>query len=151
MMKDERKAIERFIAQNGFEITTKDTLKMLEDKVYFKTKEGLYIHVIDSGNGNKAKNNQEVTVRYRNLIYISRKDTIKSNEAAEVPPITFNYNNSYTYGKDDEGLSCHGLSIGLSFVRNNAKVSLIIPSELQSSDRQNLYMPLYFEYLRYRY
>ena len=148
--KEENEAIDRFIAENGF-IVTNNSAEMYNDKVYFKTKEGLYIHVIDSGNGNKAEYNQEVLVRFRDLIDIKTVDTLKeSNELPGDYAVTFRYNNVYTYGNDYYGLSCAGLSLGLNLVSENAEVSLIIPSALQSSARQSLFDPMYYGFLKYR-
>ena len=150
MLKEERKSIGRFISNNEI-IETNDTAQMHQDKVYYKTKEGLYIHVINRGNGNKAKYDQKILVRYSDLIYFN--DTTKySNMSSKEPSLTFNYNNSYTYGgSDGYDLSCAGLSIGLGLVSENAEVSLIVPSELQSSFRQGFYQPIYFGFLKYRF
>ena len=147
LLQDEKKAIDRFIKENDFHITT-DTAEMYKDKVYFKTKEGLYIHVIDSGgNGNKAVYNQEVLVRFKGLIYF-KDDTIRySNMAAESAPTTFRYGNSSSYS----GLACDGWAIGLNLVSENAEVSLIVPSTLQPYSDQTSYSPQYYGFLKYRF
>lgn len=152
-MKEESDATNRFIVKNEFVITT-DTAKMFNDKtgkVYFITKDGLYIHVINPGNGNKAEYNQEVVVRFQDMIYFKTDTTKISNVGSTQYPITFSYGNTYTYGADYYGLSCAGLAIGLSLVSENAEVSLIVPSALQSYTQQSYFEPLYFGYLIYRF
>jgi len=149
LLKEEKKAIERFIAKNEI-IVTNNPDEMYQDKVFYKTKEGLYIHVIESGNENKAKYNQEIVVRYNNFLYIKSGEagvTDAENESAHKSPIVYRYNNSNTY----YDLSCYGFDIGLSLVSENAAVSLIIPSELQSTGRQGSFEPIYFGYLKYRF
>ena len=146
LMKEEQKAIERFIANNGI-IVTKNFADMYEDNVYFKTKEGLYIHVIDSGNGNKAKYNQEVLVRFKDFMYFKNDTTKYSNMSAESSPYVFYYGNVYSYS----GLACDGWAIGLSLVSENAEVSMIIPSSLQPYSDQSSFSPAYYGYLKYRF
>ena len=147
MLKEEKNAINRFINDNGI-IVTNDTDKMYEDNVFFKTKEGLYIHVIDSGNGNKAKYNQEVLVRFKDLIYFKDDTTKRSNLPAGNIPSVFYFGNSYSYGDD---YACDGWAIGLSYVSENAEVSLIIPSALLPSYNQSYFIPAYYGYIKYRF
>ena len=146
LLQEEKDATNRFIAENGFIVTT-DTAEMYKDKVYFKTKEGLYIHVINPGNDNKAVYNQEVLVRFRDLTYF-KDDTIRySNMSAASSPNTFRYGNAYSYS----GLACDGWAIGLSLVSENAEVSLIIPSGLQPSADMSSFSPAYYGFLKYRF
>ena len=149
LLEEENKAIERFIKTNGFEVT-KDSAKMLNDttgKVYFKTEDRLYIHVIDPGNGNKAKYHQEVLVRYRDFMFFKSDTTKYSNEAAYYEPDKFHYGNSYSY----TGYACAGWYLGLGLVSENAVVSLIIPSTLQPASWQSSYSPMYCGHLKYRF
>ena len=146
LLKEENKAIDRFIANNVI-IVTNNLADMYEDNVYFKTKEGLYIHVIDSGNGNKAKYNQEVLVRFKDLIYFKNDTTKYSNVLAGNSPYVFYYGNAYSYSD----LACDGWAIGLSLVSENAEVSLIIPSGLQPYSVQSSFSPVYYGYLKYRF
>ena len=149
LLQDEKKATDRFIAENGF-IITSDSAEMYNANVFFKTKEGLYIHVIDSGKGRnyKAQYNQEVLVRFTNITYF-KDDTTKylGNMSAASSPFTFRYGNPYSYS----GLSCEGWRIGLSFVSENAVVNLIVPSALQPSSDQSSFSPIYIGWLKYRF
>ena len=146
LLQDEKKATNRFIAENGF-IITSDSAEMYNNNVFFKTKEGLYIHVIDSGNGNKAVYNQEVLVRFRDLTYFKDDTTKYSNMSALSSPYTFRYGNANSYSS----LACDGWAIGLSLVSENAEVSLIVPSALQPYTDQGSYSPIYIGWLKYRF
>ncbi len=146
LLKEEKKAIDRFISQSGFSTSDKDTAIMYEKDGYFKTKEGLYIHVIDSGNGDKAKYNREILVRFKDAMYFKNDTTTFSNMASANPQI-FYYGNTYSYS----GLACDGWALALSYVRENAEVSLIVPSGLQAYSDQSSYSPLYYGYLKYRF
>ena len=149
-LRKEQKAISRFISDRGF-IITNNPAEMYDDNVFYKTREGLYIHVIDSGNGNKAKYNQEILVRFRDLILFKSDSTVRmSNEAADQSPVKFRFGNYSTYGTDAWTLSGEGLAIGLSLVSDDAIVRLIIPSGLQASSRQSYFQPMYIGSLRYR-
>ena len=150
LMKEEKKAIERFIAKNEIEVTN-DKEKMYNDttgKVYYKTPEGLYIHVIDSGYGDNAVVNTEVTVRYKDLISF-KTDTVKYSNMSAISPIVFYHKNSSTF--NNNGWACSGLDIGLTYVKQNGEVSLIIPSSLQPYSNQSYYEPAYFGYVIYRF
>ena len=146
LLKEEEEAIERFISDNGF-IVTKDTAAMYDKNVFFKTKEGLYIHVKSSGNDNKAKYNQEVLVRFKDMTYFKNDTTKYSNMSAGNGSDKFYYGNAYSYS----GLACDGWAIGLGLVSENAEVSLIIPSILQPYSRQSTFLPVYYGFLVYRF
>lgn len=146
LLQDEKKATDRFIAKNGF-IITSDSAEMYNANVFFKTKEGLYIHVIDSGNGNKAVYNQEILVRFSDLTYFKDDTTRYSNMSALSSPYTFLYGNPYSYS----GLACDGWALGLRLVSENAEVSLIVPSALQPYSYQSSFSPEYFGFLKYRF
>ena len=152
MLKEEKKAIERFTKNDSIPIfVTNDKKNMYKENTYYKTKEGLYIHVIDSGNGNKPQNNQEILVRYRDFMFIksgkTEYDISEENESAKYLPISFYYKNSFSY----KSAACYGLAIALDLVSENAEVSLIVPSDLQLSDFQSLYKPMYFGYVKFRF
>jgi len=146
LLKEEKKAIERFISENGI-IVTKDTTDMRGKNVFYKTKEGLYIHVIDPGNGNKAKYNQEILVRFKDMTYFKDDTTKYSNMLAGNNPDKFYYGNAYSYS----GWACEGWAIGLSLVSDDAEVSLIIPSGLQPTSKQSSFLPVYYGFLKYRF
>ena len=145
LLKEEKKAISRFIDDNDFYITDNPD-EMYEPNVYFKTKEGLYINVIKPGNGNKVQNNQEVFVRYEYLIDFKRDTArIAGNESGDHDADVFRYK-SPPYPNNYEGWA-----IGLRLVSQDARVNLIVPSALQPTVAQGNFLPVFYGNLIYRF
>jgi len=142
--KEERKAISRFINENGLHVTN-NPKEMYYENVYFKTPDGLYINVIDSGVGEKIKKDQEVAVRYKSVMMF-KKDTTKYVGNMDVGNDAYTFIYGRAYANDH---ACDGWAIPLSFVRNKARVNLIIPSALQPNGKQNSFQPLFYENLYY--
>ena len=144
MLKEEKKAIQRFISRNGIKLLSEYPENgVFGENEYFRTSGGLYIHVVDSGNGTRAKLYNEVLVRFSGLSYFKNDTSII--KPVQVRPYEFIYGNSNSY--DD--LGCDGWAIPLQYVGLNAVVNLIIPSSLGNySDRLN-YRPIYYERLKY--
>jgi FKBP-type peptidyl-prolyl cis-trans isomerase len=164
-LREEKKAIDRFIDRQGIKIVDIKTIedytrymeKGVENNVYFKTNDQLYFHVVDPGNGKQIKAGDEVQVRlhhpdeplsYPTGYYVDIKtyvsgDTIKYYS---YDPFSFQYGVSGSY---DGYYSCDGWAIPLSFVKEGAIVNLIIPSSLGASSNSNSYRAVYFENLHY--
>lgn len=154
-LKDERKAIDRFITQKGFKIIDEYPEDgIFEENTYLKTSDGLYIHVIDSGNGVKPIQNQTILVRYEGRLLFKDDTTKYSNTGTGVgaQPDEFNYGTQgYT------GYTCAGMAIPFTYDRigHNAEVSLIIPSPIGArypsgySDFDN-FRPVFYERIIYR-
>ncbi len=146
LMKEEKKAIEHFITQNEF-IITADTSKMKEERTYYKTPDGLYLHVINPGNGNKAKYRTEVYARFKDAV-LFKSDTIKfSNTDVANAPETFLY--QYSYASSNH--AGPGWDIALSYVSENGEVSMIVPSSLRNSYYQSSYSPIYYGSVKFRF
>jgi len=145
LMKEEKKAIDRFIRESDF-IVTGIPAEMYNKNVYFRTKEGLYINVIDSGNGNKARyGKEEVIVRYDSIFFFKSESEKKpGNTWAGDAEVIFRYGRPDSY-------YIEGWAIGLSLVSQNARVNLIIPSGLRQSAAQTSFQPVFYENLYYRF
>jgi len=139
-LREEKKAIERYIDREGIIVVTtypKSTYPNGQFKAneYFKTNEGLYIHVVDSGNGQRVKLREEVQVRFDYMYYVK---TFVSGDTSRLTlpfyyfPQQFIYGQS-NYGKSSADLSCDGWAIPLAYVGEGAIVDLIIPSALGTS------------------
>jgi FKBP-type peptidyl-prolyl cis-trans isomerase len=152
-LREEKKAIDRYITKNNISIVTdylsafKSGEKGFEANKYFKTDNGLYIHVVDSGNGNRVKFKDEVLVRfdyYRDVKAYVGGDTSVYRAYYTEFPIEFRYGignyNSY---------SCDGWTIPLSYLGEGAIIDLIIPSSLGSSADNSAYRPVFYKSLHY--
>ncbi|MDR0233144.1 MAG: DUF4827 domain-containing protein [Dysgonamonadaceae bacterium] len=144
LLREERKAIDRFITENDFKLG--ERTEMYNKNVYYRTKEGLYINVIDSGNGTKARyGKEEVIVRYDSVFYFkSESEKRPGNTWAGDAEVIFRYGRPDSY-------SVEGWAIGLSLVSDRARVNLIIPSGLRQSAAQTSFEPIFYENLYYRF
>ena len=142
LLKEENKAIDRFINKNGFIILSeypKD--KIFKEKEFFHDATGLYIHVIDSGNGTRAKVNQTILGRYFGMVRF-KNDT--SMYVSQYQPDEFVYGRG-TFTKE----ACAAWEYALQYVGDESEVSLIIPSKLGTYSNKMNYYPVYIESLKF--
>ena len=151
MVKEENEAIARFIEENDFKIVTTRPEKLpYDEKVYYKTPEGLYMHVISAGTSvvdfTSTTPDDNVFVRFKGRrLFKDSEDEINSATIFE-----FSYNNPYSYYSSV--VICQGIIIPLQKEYNlgdEAKVSLIIPSKLGAATEQSLVSPLYYKEITY--
>jgi len=153
LLKEEKKAISRFISQHNYKILSeypKD--HAFGPNEFYKEPNGLYIQVVDSGNGIKPRGGQTVIARYNSKLYF-KTDTTKFTPAKNMvggQPDEFQYGIRSSYGAitpniDYEANSCIAWEIALSYVSDRAKVNLIIPSELGTTYGNQNYLPVYHE------
>jgi hypothetical protein len=136
-LREEKKAIERYIDRQGIVVITTYPKGQFKANEYFKTNEGLYIHVVDSGNGRRVKPMVDrVQVRFDHMYYVKTFVTGKT-DSLTLPfyyfPQEFVYGQSGSYGKNSTDLSCDGWALPLAYVGEGAIVNLIIPSALGTS------------------
>ena len=142
LLKEENKAIDRFIHKNGFKILSeypKD--RVFAEKEFYRDATGLYIHVVDSGNGTRAKINQTILGRYYNLVKFKNDTTLHA---------TIYQPDEFIYGRGTfANFACTAWEYALQYVGDESDVSLIIPSKLGTYyDRMN-YQPVYIESLKF--
>lgn len=154
-LNEERKAIERFIDENDIKVLSeypKDSV-FKEKEFYFDTQNGIYYHVVDSGNGRRIMQGEELYIRFKGLSYIASKDTATYSNINSPMPEILVYGNTSTY-------SSPGWVAPLKNVGDRAKVKLIVPFnmglpsdqiKLGSSSSQEAYKTAYYEELNYRF
>lgn len=169
MLKKERNAIE-FI-KDSLDIDVINEMPergyKFADNEYYKDKNtGIYIRVIDWGEGEEITDETPVLLRFwgSNLLLKSKTDVI-GNTSPEAP-IRAIYNTelkaekyiqtTYTYPYSSEFYATYLLSVGAMLplkydVRHTGSVSLIIPFSSGSYIQQSQYEPIYIEELRYRF
>jgi hypothetical protein len=149
-LREEKKAIERYIDQNGIVVLNNYPAdSTFKEKEYFRTNDGLYFHVTDPGTGNKARMGNEVCVRFDYFFDIKNYvggDTTKSTLSYTYLPIVFRYGISGSY---DAYYACNGWAIPLTYVKEGAIIDLIIPSALGSQSNSNSYRPIFYKSLHY--
>jgi len=135
LLQEERKAIDRFIAMNDF-VILKDYPKdgVFKDNEYFKTDDGLFLQVVDSGNGKRVKLMDDVSVRfdyYQLIKDFAKGDTVK-NQLPFYDPFNFVYGIPQTYSSY-YSLVCQAWVIPLEYVGEEAVLNLIVPPQTYSS------------------
>lgn len=165
MLKDERKAIKSLIDKEGI-ILLDDYPEngVFGEKEFVQLSSGLYINVVDSGNGNRAVlGSTKVMCRFvADYINVLNDTTeVYDVEANGTFPITFTYTYNYTIGLDLEWpgswnfLYSSGMVEPLSLNNNGhaigdgAIVNLIVPFKIGCSAQQSGGDPVYFKKLRY--
>ncbi|GHT72567.1 hypothetical protein AGMMS50262_01630 [Bacteroidia bacterium] len=159
-IREEKKAIERFIDQQGISVVTTYPTGDFKENEYFKTNEGLYFHVVKRGNGTEVKPLiDEITVRFNFYLdiknYVSGKgDSIRIDFTVYGTP-SFQYGQSGSYASDPLCLSsgiclaCSGWAIPLEHVTEGAVIDLIIPSALGNSTDNSNFTPVFYKNLKY--
>jgi hypothetical protein len=150
-LREEKKAIERFIGNNDFVVLKNYPADgVFKENEYFRTQDGLYIHVVDSGNGNRVKSREEVTVRFEFMEQIKTNDTIMWNDTGNKTDPDYPYSFIYDiYQSYSGGRVCYGWVYPLSYVGEHAIVDLIVPSSLGSTTASAAFEPYFFKNLKY--
>ena len=152
LIQEEKKAIQRFVAKNN--IKTLDSYPengVFAENEYYRNPDGLYINVVDSGNGKRAvPYKHEICVRFDGVQWF-KSDTLSfsSFDTNGNNPYEFTYGISQSYANDQNTLACPGWEIPLAFVGEYAVVNLIVPSNLGSAYDQSTYRPVFFRNLKY--
>lgn len=172
MKKDQKKAIDKLITEKGFEILyeyPKDSV--FKENQFVKLDNGVYLNVVDSGNGNRAVPYSSTTggtnVLMRcsgEFLYITSDTTF--NTFSELVPIEFTYGQaSLTMSKYanyyTSGLGYHPVCIFLSsgvesileYVGEDSEVKLIVPFEVGSTyqSNNNYGAPLYYDKVKFQF
>jgi len=158
LLQEERKAIDRFIVMNDL-VILKDYPKdgVFKEKEYFRTNEGLFFHVVDSGNGTRAQLLTDVAVRFDYSRYI--KDFVKGDSTAIYPyhygdfhyyhPFSFVFGISQTYSSSYSPV-CQAWVIPLLYVGEEAVLDMIVPSSIgATNDNYPNIAPVFYKNLRY--
>lgn len=160
LLQEEKKSIDRFYNMNNFiPVKPYPRDRNFESNEYFRTDDGLFIHVVDSGNGKKAKYLNDVSVRYeycQSIKAVVSGDTTKYyyplhpvylNNSPYLP-MSFVYGISATYSSYSTPV-CQAWVIPLFYVGEEAVLDLIVPSSLGSSSDNTSITPVFYKNLRY--
>ena len=151
LLQEERKAIDRFITMNDLVILKEyPNDGVFKEKEYFRTNEGLFFHVIDSGNGTRAQLLDDVTVRFDYSQYI--KNVVKGDSSVWIPdpyvPFSFVYGIQQTYSVYYSPV-CQAWVIPLAYVGEGAALNMIVPSSIGSKADNIGILPIFYKNLRY--
>lgn len=160
MLKAEQKAIDRLIDEEGLEILSEYPADgVFKDNQFYILDNGVYLNVIDSGNGNRYTNGTVVQSRFRVKFFMS--DTIEINNLTYDlygGPAAFTATFSDYYSTVVQAASgnavptsfiSEGLASGLEYVGDSSYVKLIVPFKVSGSDFMSQGEPLYYTKVRY--
>jgi hypothetical protein len=174
LLETERNAIDKFVKENKIKTISqekfeKDTVTNVEENEYVVFSNGLYLQIVDRGNGEKPKNRDEILIRFIEYDIFLGDTTEASNvlnpyyESLNLYPDAFYYaalNSSYggqfviseragigfnmynTYGSTTVPT---GWIIPLSYIKNGAHVKLIVPSKMGHSKAQQYVYPYFYD------
>jgi len=154
-LKDEKKAIDLFIAKNNLEIL-KDfpaNGKFNSNDFYKDPYTGVYFNIIEYGDtAIKPLWREEIYIRFKGLHYFATDDTIRYTNYQSTYPEKLEYYGPVNSTTASAYSSLNtGWAVPLSFIGHRGKVKLIVPFESGSSYDQSQYTPTYYEQVEYRF
>lgn len=158
MLKDERKAIERFIDEEGIEVLKNYPENgVFKENQFVKLSSDIYLNVVDSGNGNRASAGTDILLRASGKVLLHDTFSFNGFDPLDGPsgyygvtwPLAFKYG-AYSTVNDYSGYFFSvGLASGLEYVGDSSIVKLIVPFKHGSSFQQTDGKPIYFDKVRY--
>ena len=151
LLQEERKAIDRYIVMNDL-VVLKEYPKgrNFKDNEYFRTDDGLFLQVVDSGNGKRVKSLDEVSVRFDYLQYV--KEAVQGIETVTPPPNPYDPY-TFVYGIPQTYSAVYPMSqawvIPLLYVGEEAVLNIIVPSTIGSSYDYSNVLPVVYKNFRY--
>ncbi|MDR2118240.1 MAG: DUF4827 domain-containing protein [Tannerellaceae bacterium] len=160
MLKAQERAIGRLIDENGFEILDsypKDGV--FKDNQFVILDNGVYLNVVDSGNGNRAvSGSTSVLCRFnvKWLVVWQGSDTATvDNFRNGTDPLAYKYGAASPTSNDSFSSTFFStlLFSGLEHVGDSSVVKLIIPFHVQGNNQtfSGDGIPLYFSKVQYRF
>ncbi|KAA6326817.1 hypothetical protein EZS27_024125 [termite gut metagenome] len=179
MLEDEREAIKAFVRENNIaaisqEDFEKDTITNEEKNEYVLFSNGVYMRIVDRGNGRAIENRDRVLVRFIEYDIMGGDTTLASNvlnpyEAYSLYPDAFYYTTTSTtsYGQfissgaDAAGIgfnmvSYYGSSVPagwllpLQYIKDGAHVKLIVPSKMGHAVAQEQVAPYFYDIRKFQ-
>ncbi|KAA6343376.1 hypothetical protein EZS27_008929 [termite gut metagenome] len=174
LLETERNAIDKFVKENNIKTISqeefeKDTLTNVDKNEYVIFSNGIYLQIVDRGNGEKPKNRDEILIRFIEHDIFLGDTTQASNvlnpyyESLNLYPDAFYYTltSSSSSGQfiitegDGIGFNMYnmyestvvppGWIFPLSYIKNDAHVKLIVPSKMGHSTAQQYVYPYFYD------
>ncbi len=154
LIREEKRAIERYLERRNITVLKNYPPNgVFGENEYYLTGDGLYMHVVDSGNGVRVEPMvDQVQVRFESFYYIT---SYVSGDTSSIKldyswfPMEFIYGQSGSYAKAPSGLPCDGWAIPLLYVGEEAIVDLIIPSRIGNSTDKADFSAVFYKNLKY--
>ncbi|MDR0836548.1 MAG: DUF4827 domain-containing protein [Tannerella sp.] len=168
LKRDEKRIINRLLSEKNIEVLkTYPASGVFKENQFIELKSGIYLNVVDSGNGHRANSATTVLVRTSGGIYYP--DTVISFDifSGTQYPMEFKYGSAATVRSDhsttiDVYYNLFGIALeqALTYVGDSAVVKMIVPgcSEIDGYYRAgsclqtanpNQYVPIYYDKIKY--
>lgn len=155
-LKDEARAIDRFILKNNIDVLEKfpaeGTFK--SNQFYKDPATGVYYNIVDYGDKEISVSlGEEVYIRFKELNYFMTSDTIKYNNLdpkLSPFPQTQIYRGVVTTSSKSY-YSTPGWMVPVPSIGHKAVVKMIVPFEMGSSYDQSQFQPTYYGHVEYRF
>ncbi|MDU1904443.1 MAG: DUF4827 domain-containing protein [Dysgonomonas sp.] len=161
-VKKEKNRINGFLSEHNIEVLHEyPSNGVFKSNQYYLDDSGVYINVVDSGNGTRANASKRAKIMYRfkdrMWLPAAESDTVDLNELS-IQPLSFNYGVSSTYINSDYTnyslpylYLSPGITIPLKYVGENAIVRLIVPfrNSMGSAYQLASYSTIYYGQLEY--
>lgn len=146
----EQAIIDKFINERGF-VLLKEYPKdnIFGDKEYVLLENGVYLHVIDPGNGERPVQNTKIQSVAKGL-FLGREggdisfDGFQADDKWAKWPLKFKYSETPQAYFDENFLSEGYVSV-MKYVGNHSTVSMIVPFTYGSRYQLSTYLPIYYE------
>lgn len=158
-VKKERKLINNFIAERDIVVLDSYPANgVFKSNEYYRDASGVYINVVDSGNGTRANKGAQVFFRFIGASSLPYVDSVAVNLSEISPlPLQFTYGVTSTYvGLSSTDIPNYrylspGITDPLKYVGEGAVVRLIVPfkGDVGSSYQSLTYSTLYYDQVTY--
>lgn len=129
LVKDERKAIKKYIANNGIEVlNTFPADSVFGPNQYYLDEKGLYIHIEDFGERRLVREGEDVLIWFTKYGPLPDEDQNSTN-MSDVKPDEFTYQGNYTAAR-------YAWTRPLKYVGNGGKVKIIAPHTTGNTNDQ---------------
>lgn len=161
LKKNQEKALNKFISQQGFEVLNKyPSNGRFKDNQFYLTEKGVYINVVDSGNGTRPQKGKTVVLMRCSIQDFFQVDTPRTinfftngtrpfefvfGEAANIVNENERMNNVYT------NFFSTGIEDALTYVGDGSIVKLIVPFQEGSTYQRSKSIPFYYDKVTFRF
>jgi hypothetical protein len=155
MLNDEKKAISRIIAREGFEVLNSFPANgVFGENQFFELSNGVYINIVDSGNGNRAIPGSTVVLARLEAEYwdvLADTSYVYNGFSSNFYPLRFTYGSNLLSPVPQifGDLYSDGVVTGLAYVGDSSLIRAIIPFKVGSSYQKTNGDPVYISRLRY--
>ena len=146
----EQAIIDKFIDQKGLVVLKeypKDSI--FGEKEYVLLDNGVYLHVIDPGNGKRPAEGTKIQSVAKGL-FLGREEGevffngFQAEDEWAKWPLRFKYS-EVPQAYYDENFLCEGYASVMKYVGDHSSVSMIVPFTYGSVYQHSTYLPIYYE------